>query len=270
MMNKMRKLILLFVLLLGMGATAFAYDNTYAIIIGVADYKNFEPGNGDLTFTVSDARRFSDFLQSKRGGSVPASNIVLLTDAQATKQNILDKGKALFAKSGKNDRVIFYFSGHCGEGYFLPYDVTTFGQNLLFYDEVKSIFRTSKSNTKLLFADACHSGSMKPDAKKDVTLQKNLENGKKAASNMNIAVMLSCQQDQYSLEMGRLSQGLFTYYVMEGLGGAANRDGNKYITIQELFYYVYHHVEDMAASIGEKQTPMLFGKFNLALIVGNL
>lgn len=270
MMNKMRKLSLLFVLLLGMGATALAYDNTYAIIIGVADYKNFEPGKGDLTFTVSDAIRFSDFLKSKRGGSVPASNIVLLTNAQATKQAIIDKGKALFAKAGKNDRVIFYFSGHGGEGYFLPYDVTNFGQNLLFYDEVKSIFRVSKSNTKLLFADACHSGSMKPDTKKDVTLQKSLENGKKAASNMNIAVMLSCQQDQISWETSALKQGVFTYYIMEGLAGAANRDGNKYITIQELFYYVYHNVEETTIKMGQKQTPVLFGKFNLALIVGKL
>lgn len=267
---RMKRLLLLFVLLLGMGATAFAYDNTYAIIIGVADYKNFTPGKGDLTFTVPDAIRFRDFLKSKRGGSVPASNIILLTDAQATKQAILDKGKALFAKAGKNDRVIFYFSGHGGDGYFLPYDVTDYGQNLLFYDEVKSIFRASKSNTKLLFADACHSGAMKPETKKDVELQKSLEKGKQAASNMNIAVMLSCQQDQVSWETSALRQGVFTYYLMEGLAGAANRDGNQYITIQELFYYVYHNVEDMTIKMGKKQTPVLFGKFNLALIVGKL
>ena len=266
----MKRLLLFFALLLGMGATAFAYDNTYAIIIGVADYKNFTPGKGDLTFTVPDAIRFSDFLKSKRGGSVPASNIILLTDAQATKQAILDKGKALFAKAGKNDRVIFYFSGHGGEGFFMPYDATNYGRNLLFYDEVKSIFRTSKSNTKLLFADACHSGSMKPDAKKDVELQKSLEKGKQAASNMNIAVMLSCKHDQVSWETSALRQGVFTYYLMEGLAGAANRDGNKFITIQELFYYVYHNVEEKTVKMGKKQTPVLFGKFNLALIVGKL
>ena len=63
---------------------------------------------------------------------------------------------------------------------------------------------------------------------------------------------------------------MFTYYLMEGLAGAANRDGNQYITIQELFYYVYHNVEDMTIKMGKKQTPVLFGKFNLALIVGKL
>jgi hypothetical protein len=57
---------------------------------------------------------------------------------------------------------------------------------------------------------------------------------------------------------------------MEGLGGGANRDGNKYITIQELYYYVYHKVQDYANKCGQSQTPLLFGKFDLRLIVGKL
>lgn len=87
---------------------------------------------------------------------------------------------------------------------------------------------------------------------------------------MNIAVMMSCQGDETSMEMGSLQQGLFTYYLIEGLGGKANRDGNMFITIQELYYYVYHKVQDKAASRGKKQTPELFGKFDLRLIVAKV
>lgn len=267
-MTMKRILVVLFTLL--MSSPLLAYDNTYAVIVAVADYKNMGPDDGDLTFTTTDARLFRDFLMSERGGKVPESNIVLLLDAQASKENIITKSKALFAKAKKNDRVIFYFSGHGSRGCFCPYDAGDIGNKLLYFNEIKSIFRSAKCNTKLLFADACHSGGMKAGIGASMKDDENMEEGQKASENMNIAVMMSCQGDEFSLESPNLGQGLFTYYLMEGLGGGANRDGNKYITIQELYYYVYHKVQDYAAKCGRSQTPLLFGKFDLRLIVGKL
>lgn len=260
----MRRILLIAALVMGMSGMALAYENTYAIIIGVADYKNFAPGDGDLNYTVNDALSFADFLKSKKGGSVPASNIVLLTDAQATKQNIITKAKALFSKAKKNDRVIFYFSGHGSKGCFMPYDAGDIGNSSLYFKEIKSIFRSAKCDTKLLFADACYSGSMKNGLENNSS-----QNGKKKDEevNMNIAVMMSCTDNQYSIETSAFRQGVFTYYLMEGLSGKANRDGNSFITIQELYYYVYHKVKERS---GENQTPILFGKFDLRLIVGKV
>lgn len=255
------KTTLLLVLFFGISATVLAYNNTYALVVGVADYKYYSSDNGDLSYTVNDARDFCTFLQSKKGGSVPVSNIVLLTDAQASRANIIAKGKALFAKAKKDDRVIFYFSGHGSKGCFVPYD-----SEALWFDDVKAIFRCSKSSTKLLFADACFSGGMKKDLANNAKWKKDLEKGVKAASNMNIAVMMSCQGDEVSIEDPSLGNGLFTYYLMEGLGGKANRDGNKFVTIQELFYYVYHKVQNR----NRNQTPELFGKFDLRLIVSKV
>jgi uncharacterized caspase-like protein len=261
-----KKLILLLALFLGASVSLWAYENTYAIVIGVADYKNYSPDDGDLNYTINDATSFAAFLKSKKGGSVPASNIVLLIDSQASKANIITKAKNLFAKAKRNDRVIFYFSGHGSKGCFVPYDVDIMGSNLLYFDEVKAIFRCAKCNTKLLFADACFSGSMKTELLSKTNMKKSLEKSIKAASNINIAVMMSCQDDEFSIESSDLRQGLFTYYLMEGLGGKANRDGNKYITIQELYYYVYHKVQDRTIN----QTPQLFGKFDLRLIVAKV
>lgn len=269
-MNRRITMILLF--LVGMSTMAFAYNNTYAIIIGVADYKNFTPDDYDLNYTVNDAVSFAAFLKSKKGGSVPATNIVLLTDAQASKANILAKGKALFSKAKKDDRVIFYFSGHGVKGCFVPYDTDDMGNNLLYFSEVKSVFRAAKCDTKLLFADACFAGSMKGITSSKEAFKKSLKKGLKDAGKMNIAVMMSCQGDETSIELPSLKQGLFTYYLMEGLGGKANRDRNQFVTIQELYYYVYHKVQDRAAQCQppHKQTPELFGKFDLRLIVAKV
>lgn len=261
-----RKITLLLLLVMGWIGAVQAYENTYAVIVGVADYKNLKPDKGDLKFTINDVNAFNEFLKSKKGGSVPASNIVVLTNAQASKQNIIDKAKALFAKAKKNDRVIFFFSGHGNKGYFMPYDAGDIGDRLLYFDEIKSIFRCAKCNTKLLFADACQSGSMKTNLATKKELKNNMDKGKKAADNMNIAVMMSCSDGEMSVESSAWNQGLFTFCLMEGLGGKANRDGNRYITIQELFHYVYHRVHDT----NPNQTPQLFGKFDLRLIVSKL
>lgn len=265
-----KRISLLLVLLMGMGGFVLAYNNTYAIIIGVADYKNYTTDDGDLKYTINDAQSFAKFLKSKKGGLVPEANIVLLTDAQASKENIISKSKALFAKAKKDDRVIFYFSGHGSKGCFVPYDAGDIGNTLLYFNEVKAIFRSAKCNTKLLFADACFAGSMKTGLSSNSEVRKSIEKGLKESSNMNIAVMMSCQGDETSVESSEWGNGLFTYYLMKGLGGDANRDGNQFVTIQELYYYVYHKVQDKAAERGRSQTPELFGKFDLRLIVAKV
>ena len=89
-------------LLLGMSTSLLAYENTYAVIVGVADYKNFEKGNGDLKYTINDARLFKEFLLSKKGGSVPEENVILLLDEQASRANIIKTASELFAKAATN------------------------------------------------------------------------------------------------------------------------------------------------------------------------
>ena len=256
------KKLLLFLLLFSCAVPSYAYDNTYAVIIGIADYKYDIVS--DLKCTLNDARSFSKFLMSKEGGSVPAKNICLLTESNAARNNIIRKAKALFSKAGKNDRVIFYFSGHGDEGFFVPYDYNGTAETTLFYSDIKSIFKSAKSNTKLLFLDACFSGGIKGPST-------HRRDDRTSSKNLNIAVMSASRSDEVSWESDK-GMGVFTYYLMQGLGGAANLDGNGYITIQELYYYVYKQVtkKTQSAEYSSQQTPQLFGKFDLRLIVGKV
>lgn len=262
-----RKTVILLFLLLSMGSVASAYNNTYAVIVGINDYK-YDEFSSDLQYSVNEAMAFYNFLTSKKGGSVPASNICLLTDSYASKANIIYQAKALFAKAKKNDRVIFFFGGHGGEGCFSPYDCNGFFESTLTYDDVKAIFKSAKCNTKLLFADACLSGGIRGEARQ-TDKGGNLAN-RKSKDNLNIAVMISSKADEYSWQTSEFEMGFFTYYLIKGLEGAANRDGNGYITIQELYYYVYHKVIDKSQEYGTQQTPQIFGKFDLRLIVAKV
>ncbi|HCT72300.1 MAG TPA: hypothetical protein DF409_16490 [Bacteroidales bacterium] len=245
---------------------------TYAVIVGVADYKHFRPGTGDLRFTVTDAQKFNNFLQSPKGGRVPASNIKLLLNSQATHASILEAGRQMFAKADENDRIVFFFSGHGSETGFLPYDVNNRGNPMLEHDQVKALFAASKASAKLIFADACHSGSIRKEvttsAPADVLASLGIKSTLPQSNRRNVAIMLSSAGDQISFEYPSINQGVFSYYLIDGLSGAADKNHDNLITIAETYYYVrdntYNFVRE---NVGYTQTPVLFGNFDKEMII---
>lgn len=248
--------------------TTKSYENTYAVIIGVADYKYFGATDGDLTYTVNDAKKFRDFLMSDKGGGVPAKNIYLLLDSFATKTDIINLSKQLFSKAGEHDRMIFFFSGHGTKGAFLPFDAGKSYSSYLFFGEVKSIFQASKSRTKLLFADACNSGSLK---KNNRSGQGEINKRNLLLDSVDIAIMLSCKESETSLELKAAKQGVFSYFLIHGLEGLAdiNKDGQ--ITIKELHTYVADKTSVAASKVkGHQQNPITFGQFDTAMVVSEL
>ena len=59
---------------------------------------------------------------------------------------------------------------------------------------------------------------------------------------------------------------LFTYYVLKGLGGAADRNKDKQLTVSELGSYVQSNVKEQAAAKGWNQTPELQGASERVLV----
>jgi uncharacterized caspase-like protein len=70
------------------------------------------------------------------------------------------------------------------------------------------------------------------------------------------AFLLSSKSEEYSLESQGLRQGIFSHYLVEGLKGQADADGNKLVTLDELYSYVYSHVREYS---GNLQSPVLAG-----------
>ena len=68
-----------------------------------------------------------------------------------------------------------------------------------------------------------------------------------------------------SLELGELGHGIFSYYLIEGLKGAAdlNRDG--IVTLQELYEYVEQQVTQKSRAVGGNQHPVMKGELEGAL-----
>lgn len=235
-----------------MGCQKASTKTTYAVLVGIADYKATHYRNGDLRYADQDAARIGAFLQSAAGGKVPPQNIKLLTNRAATKSAIL-QALTLFKKATPQDRVVFYFSGHGLQGGLLPYDVSaTDPASILTHREVKAGFKASASSTKLCIADACLSGSM--------TARQAWQRPVSATmASSNVVLMLSSRSTQSSVESGKARGGVFTFFMLEGLRGGADSNRDKTVTIKELYAYLSPRIQ---RSTPNHQSPLFYGKFS--------
>lgn len=79
------------------------------------------------------------------------------------------------------------------------------------------------------------------------------------------AIVTASRSNEVSIELNDLGHGVFTYYLVQGLKGAAdlNRDG--LVTLQELYEYVEQEVSRKARSVGGNQHPVMKGELEGAL-----
>ena len=255
--------------------------NTYAVVVGISDYLNgSDPQSGvqaqlsDLRYCDDDARIFYDFLRSPAGGAVPAENIALLIDNQASKAQIISQMESFFAKSGPDDRVIFYFAGHGANGFFAGYDIDMRNMNTsLKHKEVKEIFRKCRAKTRLCFADACMSGSMKNRARAvaEVTpVQVSVRSFEDEES--GLVVLMAARSYHYSSENVSIGHGYFTKFLVDGLQGEADKNKDDLVTIKEAFDYLYLHLASLPkhGPDDKGQIPVIFGKYDPDMPVARL
>lgn len=235
---------------------------TFAVVVGIADYAEIGDKNGDLRYAEKDAKAFVQFLKSSAGGSVPAQNIILLLNRQATRTNIL-KALKLFAKAPENARIIYFFSGHGETGSFIPADYAITKKGLS-HESIKAAFRQSKARMKWCLADACLSGSIQQES---LVVNKPKVGNTLQVTPTNVLVFMSSRKGQLSQESGFLQQGMFTYFLLDGLKGAADADSNRLITVRELYRYVKTKV---TAFSRHRQSPLLYGKFDKEMIMSRI
>src|SRR5215471_2255679 len=69
-------------------------------------------------------------------------------------------------------------------------------------------------------------------------------------------LIASCDEGQKSFECAELGHGLFTYHLLEGIRGAADRDGDGRVGLAELFNYISTAVSrDAREKFGREQKP---------------
>lgn len=227
--------------------------DVWAVVIGASQYKHMQ----SLKYTDDDAYQLFAFLKSPSGGAVPDDQIRLLVDEDATRTNILSAMRQTFHRADENDVIFFYFSGHGVQGAFLPVDYDGFN-NALLHDEVRDVIEQSAARHKLVVADACHAGSL---FIRRTPAHQILERYYEAFDNSSggLALLMSSKGEEFSLEDHGLRAGVFSYYLIRAMKGAADGDYNGIVTVQETYRYVRRNVQMYT---GYVQTPLLMGEFD--------
>jgi uncharacterized caspase-like protein len=181
----------------------------------------------------------------------------------ATLERIKSSLRQISEQANSNDIILFYFSGHGINGAFLPsdYDGNT---QILKHKEVLEIMENSPAKSKIIIADACYAGSFtNKGAKGDYNLDafyNAFENTKGGT-----LLLLSSKEQETSSESKILRQGVFSYYLIKGLSGSANRNNDQIITVEELFEYVFANVVSFTH---RNQNPIIMGNYDKDMPLG--
>jgi len=182
------------------------------------------------------------FLKSPEGGALPYNQIRILVDEDATKSMIVSAMENVFKQAHTNDLILFFFSGHGVANAFLPFDFNG-ATNVLYHPEMIRIFNKSRAKHKVCIADACYAGSLMTPKKGEKGVNSNSIDQYYESlirSKGGAAIMLSSADNEKSIEYPMKRQGIFSYYLIKGLKGAADNNGDKIITIKELFLFALY------------------------------
>src|ERR1035438_1185820 len=91
---------------------AVAIPRSYALVVGIATYKNLE-AKDQLQFSERDAESMYSILISPEGGNFHAENVHKLVGVRATLANLRHELEEwLPAAGGADDRGVGYLAGH--------------------------------------------------------------------------------------------------------------------------------------------------------------
>jgi hypothetical protein len=234
--------------------------NRWAILVGVNGYDD-ALNYGPLDVCVKDVEAVRDRLIA---GGFDAKRVRLLTDHTPelpTRDNILVALKAIADNTEPGDLLLFYYSGHGDAANGASYLVGRNGRRLVLSDtairvsRIKEFVQDAPARAKVIILDACHSGAniggKGPAPMSEEFIRRVFEEAE------GLAILASCKQGQLSYEWKAQERSVFTHYLLEALEGQADRDGKRFVTVQDASRHVTNGVKLWASRNNTSQTPTL-------------
>ena len=241
----------------------------HILAIGINEYQNKQL---QLSYAKPDAESVTISLSQKESMPFQDIQVHTLFDKEASRENILAKLEGLSKQIQQQDVFILYYAGHGSmldeEFYFIPtemtrlYDKSQLKSMALSAEEVQNKLQQIAALKQLVIMDACQSGaSVDVLAKRGVSREKAMA---QISRSSGVHILAAAGSEQYATEYEQLGHGLFTYFILEGLKGAADGaplDGK--VTVFELKSYLDNQVPLFSQEhSGKAQYPYTFSKGN--------
>jgi len=232
-------------------------SHRYAVVIGVSHYRDSRIRS--LEFADKDAEAIRDFLLDPNGGGVQPANLLFLENQDASYARIRSALFDFLIKPGPDDLAIVYFAGHGSNDpkrpdnyYLLGYDTDfeRLASTAVPMWDLPALFERTLHANVVTLVDACHSAAIGQTTP-------NLVNQRWTSVSQGSprrAVITASNIAEYSNEASRWGggHGVFTWFLLQGLRGAADTNHDRQISVGEVFDFVQHHVVE---ETGGSQTP---------------
>jgi uncharacterized caspase-like protein len=239
------------------GLKAGKMSGRFALIIGNTEYS--DSGLAQLTAPGKDAEEFARVLKDQAICGFDEVKLVL-NQPEHIVRGMIDE---FFDQKKSEDLLVLYFSGHgvrdeLGALYLAVINTirTRLRSTAIKSDYIREAMDQSRSRRQVLILDCCNSGAF--------------AQGTKAATGVSIGtasafeagygriILTASDSTQFAWEgnqvIGETDNSLFTHFLVQGLEGEADIDGDGRITVDELYDFAYEKVK----LVTPKQTPSKF------------
>ncbi len=224
----------------------------FALLIGVSEYSE---GLRPISSAILDVEAMRRVLEHPDMGAFDQVTVLPNPDKGSMEKAVDD----LFADRQKDDLVLLYFSGHGlkdqNARFFLSTRDTGRDQNGGFRrakafpaSELQKYITDSRSQRQIIILDCCFSGALVQGMpiKGEFNIQEEL--GGKGR-----AILTSSSPIEYSFESEDNDLSIYTKYLVEGIEtGAADKDGDQLISVNELHEYASERVKEAAPAMTPK------------------
>jgi hypothetical protein len=210
---------------------ARAEPRSYALVIGS---NRGGEGQPSLRYASRDAQRFASLLVELGRTKRPDVEVLLDPTPERIAQ-ALDALRARLnahAQRGESAKLIFYYSGHARA------HSLSLGERELSLDSLRRALLGLPSTLTIAILDACQSGAFS-GVKGAVAAADFSSSSVYDLKNAGVAVMASSTAAELSQESPELEASYFTHHLITGLRGAADRDADGMISLDEAYGYAY-------------------------------
>lgn len=189
-------------------------------------------GRAELRYAESDAYALAKVLREVGGLESDAEIQVYRASPRKIRQ-ALERATALAKRAkarGERMELVFYYSGHSDERGLL------LGKHQLTYAELRAALRAVPADVQIAILDSCASGAftrIKGGARRPPFLVGS------SAKVEGYAFLTSSSAEETAQESDRIGGSFFTHFLVSGLRGAADRDGDRRVTLSEAYQFAY-------------------------------
>ncbi|HSR99395.1 MAG TPA: caspase family protein [Kofleriaceae bacterium] len=220
----------------------------YALVVG----NNL--GDSDeqrLRYAEDDARRVYEVLR-ELGGFRPENMLLLRSeDAESVRRSLISINDRIRTRvaSGAQSELLVYYSGHSDQ------TALHLGRTALELEQVEQLVRGSAATLRVLILDSCRSGAL--TRVKGGAIQPGFQIAlDQRIPSDGVVFWTASSASETAQESDALRGSFFTHYLVSGLLGAADRDGNGDVTLGEAYQYAYENtLRASSRTLGGMQHP---------------